>query len=70
MDNGKLYRQEHYRVDSKEQQEAQNQADNVPIKDGFFRASMNTHQPSELKTMTMEENWGAESDNIDIERTR
>ena len=42
------YRRTFYRAPHKASQKAARQASNVPIKDGFVRAEMVHHQPSEM----------------------
>lgn len=66
----KLYDQKNYRREAKDQQKQDRQADNDPLKDGFTRSEMVHHQPSEVEGMGMMDQFSAEHDNEDIERTR
>lgn len=54
----------------KEQQKAERQASNDPLKDGFTRSEMIHNQPSEMKGLDMWDRMEAEHENKDIERTR
>jgi len=66
----KLHEQKNYSRSTKEQQEADRQAGNAPMQDGFTRSEMIHHQPSEVTGMGMMDQWDAEHENEDIERTR
>jgi hypothetical protein len=62
--------QTHYELPYKEQMRADRQTSNDPLQDGFTCSEMVHHQPSEISNMDMWDGMDAESENLDIERTR
>ncbi len=54
----------------KEQQKVDQQAKNVPLRDGFVRSDLVQFQPSELKNMDDFERWQAERVNSGKEESR